>query len=83
VLGLGKTLGGDTARAADSDGPKRYSIPYEVCSAVKARRKEREGTFIITAFVFWSNCCAYCTAARYFPTYQEVAGHRPLIGSRA
>ena len=32
--------GGDTARTADPNWPKGQSRPYDICSAVKAKRKE-------------------------------------------
>ena len=42
-LGVGKILGGDTARTADPNWPKGYSMPYDVCSAIKARRRRNKG----------------------------------------
>ena len=41
-LGVGKILGGDIARTADPNWPKGYSIPYDICSEIKAKRKEEE-----------------------------------------
>ena len=42
-------MGGDIARTADPNSPKGYSILCDVCSAIKAKRKEEEegGAFII------------------------------------
>ena len=77
-LGVGKILGGDTARTADPNWPKGPSIPYDVCSAMKAKRKEEGwGAFVSTTLVFRSNRYAY-----WSPASREVAGHRLLRGSR-
>jgi len=42
-LGVGRILGGDMVRTADPNCPKGYSIPYGICSAMKAKRKEEWG----------------------------------------
>jgi len=36
-------LGGDVVGTADPNWPRGYSIPCDVCSARKAKRKEKEG----------------------------------------
>jgi len=37
---VGKRLGGDIGRTAEPSQPKRYSIPYDICSAIESSRKE-------------------------------------------
>jgi len=46
------------------------------CSAIKAKRKEKGGAFVITAFVFPSSRFACCG-----PASHKVAGHCLLMGS--
>ena len=49
-------MGGDRARTADPKGPKGYSTPHGICSAVKGKgQKEEDGAFVVTTFLFWSN----------------------------
>ena len=52
---MGEISGGDIARTADPNRPKGYSIPYDVCSAIKAKRKKEDGGAFIVTFVFQSN----------------------------
>lgn len=62
-LRVGEILGQDTARTADPNYPKGYSVRYDICTATKAKKKERQGwggkAFVMT-FVFQSNCYVYC-----------------------
>lgn len=39
--GMGKILGGDIARTANSHWLQGYSMLYDVCSAIKSKRKEK------------------------------------------
>lgn len=38
-----KRLGGDTTGIVGPDWPKRYSVPYGICSGIKAGGKEVVG----------------------------------------
>jgi len=40
---MGNILGGHIARMVDPNSPKGYSIPYNVCLATEAKRKEKDG----------------------------------------
>jgi len=73
---MGKRLGGDTAKTPDLNWPEEYSILYDVILSNKSGgRKEEGGTFVVTAFVFWSNCYVY-----WGPASWEVTGHLPAGG---
>jgi len=41
-LRVGNTLVDDIARTADPNWPKACSVPYDICSATDAKRKEEE-----------------------------------------
>lgn len=45
-------LGVGRARTADPNQSKGYSIPQDICSAIKAKRKEEEGG----AFIIYDVC---------------------------
>jgi len=47
MLGVRKILGGDIARRADPNQLQGYSIPYYICSAIKAKRKEQMGGYLL------------------------------------
>lgn len=44
--GHGQILGGDIARMADPNQPKGSFMPHDVCSAMKARRKEEDIAYL-------------------------------------
>lgn len=43
MLGVGRILWGDISRTGDTNWSKGYAIPYDIYSAIKAKRKEVEG----------------------------------------
>lgn len=53
--GVGRTLGRVTARKYAPSWPKGHSIPFSICSDIKAKRGERRRTNIITIFASQRN----------------------------
>lgn len=63
------------SRTADLNLSKGYSIPYDICSALKARRKEgQEGHELVMTLVFQSNYYMHQSS-----TSQEATEHH-LMG---
>lgn len=69
---MGKTLGGNTARTANSNWLQGYSMPYDVCSVVKSKRKgerrRRHLFYCVSVLIFESS-------HYWSPASKEADGH--------
>lgn len=79
-LRMHNRFGGITAGISDSNWPEGYSILYVIMLSDKSwggGKKEEEGTFIVTTFVFPSN-----HDTRWSPTFPETAERLPANEKR-
>ena len=72
-LGVGNILGGDIARTADPNWPKGYSIPYDVCSAIKAKRRVEGRGGQLLLWRLSSGATARCTEALLPREWLDIA----------